>query len=88
MGYPYQRLPHNDSPHGFRISNLVTPLLQVMAVNESFSVSHLSLKGIEAKTLSLSMIALHWFIFKCKESRYTSRAKRSKKEAGGMVCDY
>lgn len=83
MGYPYQRLLQNDSPHGFRISNLLTPRLQVMAVNEPFSLSYLSLRGIKAETLSLSIIALHCFSFKCKGSRYTSRAKTSKKEGWG-----
>lgn len=58
----------------------MTPLLDVIAVNESFSLSYLLLRVIKTEALSLSIIVLDRFNFKGKENRYTSRTTIS--------CDY
>lgn len=66
--------------------HLTTPLFHVVFVNEPFSLSYLLLRIIKAEALSLSIIALSWLNFKCKESRYISRGKKRKKT--GVVYDY
>lgn len=58
---------------------LLTPLLDVMAVNEPYLLAYLLLTVIKAKALSLLIIALGWFNFKCQENRYISRTKQNKK---------
>lgn len=76
--YPYQRALQDNFFQGGRISKLMTPLLDVMAVNEPCLLSYLLLKVIKAEALSLSITVSGLFNFKCKENKYTSRLEKEK----------
>lgn len=67
-----------------RIIGLLALFLDVMAMNEPNLLSYLLLRVIKTKALSLLIIALGWFNFKCQENRSISRPKKGV----GVLCDY
>lgn len=77
---PHQRALQVDCFPGVRISDLLTPLLDVMVVNEPCLLSYLLPRVIKAKALSLSIIASGWFNFKRKRTGIQADQKKRKEE--------